>query len=61
MYGSLESAIQIFKEYSNHLKELGYQQSRMDPFVFFIKDEKERPMLLTFIHVNDTLIVGTKG
>ena len=60
MYGSPESAIQFFREYSNHLKQNGYQQSRMDPSVFFKKDEAGRTVLIAVIHVDDTLIVGTK-
>ena len=60
MYGSPESAIQFFREYSNHLKQNGYQQSRMDPSVFYKRDEQGRTVIIAVIHVDDTLIVGTQ-
>jgi len=59
MHGSPESAIQFFIEYSNHLKQHEYQQSRMDPSVFYKRDDKGRTAIIAVIHVDDTLIVGT--
>jgi len=60
MYGSPKSAIQFFREYSNHLKQHEYQQNRMDPTVSYKRDEKGRTVIISVVHVDDTLIVGTQ-
>ncbi len=60
MYGSPESALQFFNAYINHLKKHGYKQSRMDPSVVYKKDARDRTVLIAVIHVDDTLLVGTK-
>ncbi|MEL7196344.1 MAG: reverse transcriptase domain-containing protein [Bacteroidota bacterium] len=61
MYGDPQSALQFFKVYVNHMKEKGgYMQSRMDPSVLYKKNSDGVTTLIAVMHVDDTLLVGTK-
>ena len=61
-YGNMQVALAFFQEYREHFtKEINMKQSLNDPFVFYLRDERDNLVLLaflSFLHVNDTLVAG---
>jgi len=60
MYGNVDAALRFYKTYSNHLQEnVKMKKCRSDQCVLIMKEE-EKLVLVSFIHVDDTMLCGKK-
>jgi hypothetical protein len=57
MYGTVQAALQFFKKIVQNLTKAGLQQSKVDPFLFFIK-ENNALIIIIDTHADDCLIAG---
>ena len=57
MYGTVQAALQFFKKMVQNLTKVGLRQSKVDPCVFFIK-ENNALILIIATHVDDCAIAG---
>ena len=61
MYRNVDVALKFFKTYKGYLiKMMGYKQSLADPCVFYKNNDDGLTLLFVLIHVNNSLLIGTK-
>jgi hypothetical protein len=60
MYGNVDAPLQWMRTFSKHLKENGLTQSKVDPCLFYSKDENGSMDLLLTLFVDDTLVAGKR-
>jgi len=57
MYGNIDVALRFFEKYQEILVEnFAFLQCKMDPCIFYKRDEKGRLCMLISTHVDDSLI-----
>ena len=61
MYGNVDAALIFFETYKAYMEEvIGMSQSRVDPCVFYKRNDDGETILIAVTHVDDTLLCGTK-
>jgi hypothetical protein len=60
MYGNVDAALRFFLLYKEILIKLGFKQLLSDPCVFILRNERDEIVVISSIHVDDTLIAGRK-
>jgi hypothetical protein len=57
MYSTFQVAFQFFKKVVKNLTNVGFQQSKVDPCLFFVKENNALIPLIFATHVDDCAIV----
>jgi len=61
MYGNIDMALRFFEKYSSILiEQMGFNQNRADPCIFFKRDDNGELTMVISTHVDDSLIGGRK-
>ncbi len=60
MYGNVDAPIRWMRTFSKHPKSIGMIQSKTDPCIFYKLDEKGELEIMMAVHVDDTVITGTR-
>jgi hypothetical protein len=61
MYGNVDAALRFFRTLKEHLtKNIGMMNSKSDPCVFYLKDDKGETILIVATHVDDCIMAGSK-
>ena len=60
MYGNVDAALRFFIELTDYLtsESVGMEQSKVDPCVFFKKNEKNEPVIILVVTVDDCVMGG---
>ncbi len=58
IYGTVQAARQWFKKLCKSLEEVGLTQSKVDPCVFYLKQNEALILLCCCTHIDDIPVIG---
>jgi hypothetical protein len=62
MYGNVNAALLWFREFVKYLKRIGMIQSKVDPCIFYLKEEGSKvPKLMVDVTVDDCAVAGRQS